>query len=147
MESDSSPIVGSTVSASFNGQWAASISQTTPYLFTTYTHTHTHTHTHRCCYKTVHFATAASQNGLHRFSLHKKTNIIKKKTRKHQLFYFFHLLSKSSGETISLHGTFVKISRHCFAMQPQANPPLCSGAQTYSRILKSSVPYPDSDPD
>ncbi len=75
MESDSSPIVGSTVSASFNGHWAASISQTTPYLCTTYTHTHTH----RCSYKTLHFATAASQNGLLRFSLHKKTNIMQKK--------------------------------------------------------------------
>jgi hypothetical protein len=38
MESDSSPIVGFTVSASFNGQWAAYISQTTPYLCTIHTH-------------------------------------------------------------------------------------------------------------
>jgi hypothetical protein len=41
MESDSSPIVGSTVSASSNGHWAASISPNHPILMYN-THTHTH---------------------------------------------------------------------------------------------------------
>jgi hypothetical protein len=60
-----------------------------------------------CGYITVDFAMAASLNGFgtSKLFLHKQINIIQKITDKKYIFYFFHLLSQSSGEKRSLYMT------------------------------------------
>ncbi len=48
----------------------------------------------RCCYPTLDFATAPSQNriSIYKLSLHKKTNIIQKMSKTIRFLYYFQLL-------------------------------------------------------
>ncbi len=83
-----------------------------------------------CCYITVDFSTAASQNvfGTYKLSLQKKNNI--KKIRKNIIFLCFFFYP----------GAFVKLNHYVthnyvLWLQPSQNPPLCSSTMFFLIVV------------
>jgi hypothetical protein len=84
----------------------------------------------------VDFATAASQNGFstYKLSLYKKTKVIQKLTKKHNIFFYFPFYRIAVVNKI----TFVEFCKHPFVMQPLQNP-----QDTYSPTCYPSFPKQD----
>ncbi len=81
-----------------------------------------------CCYTTVDFAMAASQNGFRTFKLplHNKTNIIENMTKDIRFWLLWSFILEQSWKNIIIqYVTLVELCKHRFVMQPLQKSPLC----------------------